>query len=112
MALDVTQLTNSMVAALPQALEAAQITANNLIANVNAFVPAELKKLATQLVAIEQGGFSPALAKSMLESQLIAFKAVLTGVVELAIHAAQELINALLKIVAGVVNGALNFALL
>ena len=112
MALIADQLATSMTAALPQALQAAQITAGNLVADINKFAPNEIKKLASQLVAIEQGGFSEPLAKIMLKMQVDAFINVLIGMTDATMYHVQQLINELLKIVAGVVNGALNFALL
>ena len=105
-------LAEAMIAKLPDALQAAQIAGQGLLDKIKPFATTEGKKLATQLVAIEQGPFSEPLSKLMLKMQLQAFESALVGLVEVTLFQVQELINALLKIIRETVNGAIGFALL
>lgn len=103
--MNATNLTTTMTTA-------AQAVLAGSWANIQIFVVPELKSMAEQIVAIETGGFSPALAKNMLEEQKKALKDVLIGVAEIELTLAQNAINAVLKAVQQTVNTALNFPLI
>lgn len=112
MALQLQTLETGMLNAIPQALNAAKVTADGLAGRIKEVLPGEIKKMAAQLVAIEQAGFSQPLAAQLLAMQKESFEDVLVSLFEVTLQAAQDLINALLGIVKGVVNTALGFALL
>lgn len=112
MALQLQTLETSMLKAIPQALNAAKVTAGDLADQISKVLPGEIKKMAVQLVAIEQAGFSQPLATQLVAMQKESFEDVLIGLFEITLTAVQALINALLDIVKGVVNTALGFALL
>jgi hypothetical protein len=112
MALNVDSLTASMTAALPAALDAAKIAAGQLTEDVKKVIPVEIKKLASQFAAIEQGNFSQDVSRMLFDMQVEAFQDVLIALLEVTITHVERLINELLKIVKDVVNTALNFPLL
>jgi hypothetical protein len=112
MALDLQSLETGMLNAIPQALNVAKVTAGDLAERIKKVLPGEIKKMAVQLVAIEQAGFSEPVATQLVAMQKESFEDVLIGLFEITLAAAQDLINALLDIVKGVVNTALGFVLL
>lgn len=112
MALNVDSLATSMTAALPAALNAAQITAGQLTDDIKGRLPVEIKKLAAQLVAIEQAGFSKAVAQELIEQRIESFVDTLTAVPEVTLTHVERLVNELLKIVKDVVNSAVKFPLI
>jgi hypothetical protein len=112
MALQLQSLETGMLNAIPQALDAAKVTSQDLAGQIKKVLPGEIKKLAAQLVAIEEAGFSQPLAIQLIAMQKESFEDVLIALFEITLAAVQELINALLKIVRDVVNTALGFVLL
>ena len=112
MALQQSSLEAAMTAAIPNALAAAKVTATDLADRIKKVLPGEIKKMAAQLIAIEEAGFSKPLADSLLAMQKESFEDVLIALFEITIKAVQDLINALLDVVKGLVNTALGFALL
>ena len=112
MALNADSLAASMTAALPAALSAAQIAAGQLKDSVKQVLPAEFKKFAAQLAAIEQGGFSEGVARIMFDEARESFRDVLIGLLEVTITHIERLINELLKIVKDVINAAVKFPLI
>jgi hypothetical protein len=101
------------VSALTEAMKAAGITAfGNSWSNVEKFAVPEFQKIAIQIAAIETGGFSPEVAKKLLEMQVESAEDVLIALVDMTIFEVQQAINAVLKAIAGVVNAQLHFPLL
>jgi hypothetical protein len=112
MTLNVDSLAASMTAALPAALSAAQIAAGQLTEDISKKLPVEIKKLATQLAAIEQAGFSKEVARTLLEERLASFEDVFIALPEVTLTHVERLVNELLKIVKDVVNAAVKFPLI
>ena len=79
---------------------------------VQDFAGPELHKIAVQIAAIETGGYDQDIAKKLLAMQVESAVDVLIAMAEITALQVQTAINAILKAVAGQVNGALGFVLL
>ena len=74
------------------------------------FVVPQMEGIASQIIAIETGGFDETTAKKLLEMELIHVNSVVCAVSELVALEVQNIINAALQAIAATVNGALGFA--
>jgi hypothetical protein len=109
MALDLTQLSQSMLAA-------AEVPLKDEWQKAQPFAKTQFTNIAQQIVDIEaqlaQGTITEAQAGLLLDMQKNASRSALLAVEGIGLIAAQDAINAALGVVADAVNKALGFALL
>lgn len=111
MALDISSLENTMVAA-------GQGLGTSVWNDVKSYAEPELKKIATQMIAIEKAmlsnppEYSPQAAHLLLDMQIRASVGVIVAMTTLTQLAVQTAINQILGAVKQMVNGAVNFALI
>ena len=107
MALDVGSLSSAMI-------NAGQGLGGSLWNQMQSFALPELKKIAIQIVSIEENAdqFTPGGAKALLDMQINATVGVIVAMTTLTLLDVQEAINAILRAVEGVVNKAIGFALI
>lgn len=111
MALDLDQLVASMTSA-------GEGLAGSVWTDIKTFAVPELKKIATQIVAIEEGmlaeppHFTQEGAKALLDMQVRATLGVLVAMTSLTLLAIQTAINQILDAVKSLVNGAIGFPLI
>ncbi len=112
MALSLDTLTNALSAAAKAAGQAASTGGKDITGDVQKFVVPQMQGIASQIIAIETGGFDETTAKKLLEMELIHVNSVVCAVSELVALEVQNIINAALQAIAATVNGALGFALI
>jgi len=97
-----------------QMIQAGRTMTGDIWEKMSTFAIPELRKIATQIVAIAENAdaFTPAGAKALLDMQVKASLGIIAGMTELTLLAVQTAINAILDAVRGVVNGAIGFGLL
>ena len=112
MALSLDTLTSALSAAAKAAGQAASTGGKDITGDVQKFVVPQMQGIASQIIAIETGGFDETTAKKLLEMELIHVNSVVCAVSELVALEVQNIINAALQAIAATVNGALGFALI
>jgi hypothetical protein len=105
-------LTNAMSAAARAAGQSAGGAGKDLTGDVENFVLPQMQGIASQIVAIETGGFDQDTARLLMSMEINNVSSVICSVSELVALEVQAIINAALKAVADVVNTSLRFALL
>jgi hypothetical protein len=101
-----------MSAAAKAAGQRASTAGKDLTGDVESFVVPQMEGIASQIIAIETGGFDQATAKLLMSMELNHVSSVICSVSELAALEVQNIINAALQAVAAVVNTSLRFTLL
>ena len=111
MALDTDALVESMVSA-------GKTLSGSIWQNMETFAVPELKKIAVQIVAIEEAmlktppPFTPAGAQALLNLQVTATVGVIVGMTTLTMLAVQTAVNSILTAVKNMVNTAVKFTLI
>jgi hypothetical protein len=107
MALDVGSLSSAMI-------NAGQGLGGSLWNQMQRFALPELKKIAIQIVSIEENldQFTPAGAKALFDMQVNATVGVIVAMTILTLLDVQAAINAILQAVKGIVNKAIGFTLI
>lgn len=107
MALDISSLTQTM-------MTAGQGLAGNVWERMQTYAVPELKKIATQIVAIAENraDYTEAGARTLLRMQVNATVAVFVAMTTLTMLEVETAINAILSAISEQVNAALGFALL
>jgi len=112
MPLSLSELTNAMSAAARAAGRSASTAGKDLTGDVERFVVPQLEGIASQIISIETGGFDEDTAKLLMSMEINHVSSVICSVSELIALEVQNIINAALQAVAGLVNSSLRFALL
>jgi hypothetical protein len=112
MALSLDTLTSALSAAAKAAGQAASTGGKDITGDVQKFVVPQMQGIASQIIAIETGGFDEETAKKLLSMELIHVNSVVCAVSELVALEVQNIINAALQAIAATVNGALGFVLI
>jgi hypothetical protein len=113
MPLSLSELTNAMSAAARAAGRSASSTAGkDLTGDVERFVLPQIEGIASQIISIETGDFDEATAKLLMSMEINHVSSVICSVSELVALEVQNIINAALQAVAGLVNTSLRFTLL
>jgi hypothetical protein len=105
-------LTKAMSAAARDAGRSANTAGKDLTGDVERFVLPQMEGIASQIVAIETGDFDEATAKLLMSMEINHVSSVVCSVSELVALEVQNIINAALQAVAGLVNTSLRFTLL
>ena len=112
MALSLNTLTSALSAAAKAAGQAASTGGKDITGDVQKFVVPQMEGIASQIIAIETGGFDQATATLLLSMELNHVSSVICSISELVALEVQNIINAALQAIAAAVNGALGFALI
>jgi len=112
MALSLDTLTSALSAAAKAAGQAASSGGKDITGDVEKFVVPQMQGIASQIIAIETGGFDQVTATLLLSMELKHVNSVICTVSELVALEVQNIINAALQAIAAAVNGALGFALI
>ena len=112
MPLSLSELTNAMSAAARSAGQSASIAGKDLTGDVERFVVPQMEGIASQIVSIQTGGFDEDTVKLLMSMEIHHVSSVICSVSELVALEVQNIINAALQAVAGLVNTSLRFALL
>ncbi|MFS2008308.1 hypothetical protein ACCD06_00315 [Azospirillum sp. CT11-132] len=111
MALDMDQLTNTMITA-------GKNIAGTLWHDIQVYAVPELKKIAMQIVAIEESMMKPNPpyttegAKALLNMQITATMGVIVAMTHLTLQVIQKAIDTIMDAIKSVVNTALGFTLI
>jgi hypothetical protein len=112
MALSLDTLTSALSAAAKAAGQAASTGGKDITGDVQKFVVPQMEGIASQIIAIESGGFDQATATLLLSMELNHVSSVICSISELVALEVQNIINAALQAIAATVNGALGFVLI
>ena len=112
MALSLDTLTSALSAAAKAAGQAASTGGRDITGDVQKFVVPQMEGIASQIIAIESGGFDQATATLLLSMELNHVSSVICSISELVALEVQNIINAALQAIAATVNGALGFVLI
>jgi hypothetical protein len=112
MALSLNTLTSALSAAAKAAGQAASTGGKDITGDVQKFVVPQMEGIASQIIAIETGGFDQATATLLLSMELNHVSSVICSISELVALEVQNIINAALQAIAATVNGALGFVLI
>jgi|HubBroStandDraft_5_1064220.scaffolds.fasta_scaffold1021387_1 hypothetical protein len=112
MALSLDTLTSALSTAAKAAGQAASTGGKDITGDVQKFVVPQMEGIASQIIAIESGGFDQATATLLLSMELNHVSSVICSISELVALEVQNIINAALQAIAATVNGALGFVLI
>jgi hypothetical protein len=112
MPLSLNELTNAMSVAAKAAGGAASTTGKDITGDVETFVLPQMEGIASQIIAIETGGFDQVTAKLLMSMEINHVSSVICSISELVALEVQNIINAALQAVAALVNTSLRFTLL
>jgi hypothetical protein len=112
MPLSLNELTGAMSVAVRAAGQSASTAGKDLTGDVERFVVPQMEGIASQIIAIETGGFDQATAKLLMSMEINHASSVICSVSELVALEVQNIINAALQAVAAAVNTSLRFTLL
>jgi len=112
MPLSLNELTNAMSVAAKAAGEAASTAGKDITGDVEKFVLPQMEGIASQIIAIETGGFDQVTAKLLMSMEINHVSSVICSISELVALDVQNIINAALQAVAALVNTSLRFTLL
>jgi hypothetical protein len=112
MPLSLSGLTDAMSVAARAAGQAASTSGKDITGDVERFVIPQMEGIASQIVAIESGGFDEVTAKLLMSMEINHVSSVICSLSELVALEVQNIINAALQAVAALVNTSLRFALL
>ena len=112
MPLSLNELTSAMSEAARAASQRATMAGKDLTGDVETFVLPQMQGIASQIIAIEAGGFDKSTAKLLMSMEVNHVNSVICSVSELVALEVQNIINAALQAVAAAVNSSLRFTLL
>jgi hypothetical protein len=112
MSLSLSELTDTMSAAAKAASQAASRGGKDITGDVEKFVLPQMEGIASQIIAIETGGFDEGTAKLLMSMEMNHVSSVICSISELVALEVQNIVNAALQAVAAVVNTSLRFTLL
>jgi hypothetical protein len=92
--------------------QTASTAGKDLTSDVEKFVIPQMEGIASQIIAIENGGFDQVTAKLLMSMEVHHVSSVVCSISELVAMEVQNIINAALQAVAALVNTSLRFALL
>jgi hypothetical protein len=112
MPLSLNELTSALSIAATAAGQAASTAGKDITSDVERFVVPQMEGIASQIIAIETGGFDQATARLLMSMEINHVSSVICSVSELVALEVQNIINAALQAVAALVNTSLRFTLL
>jgi hypothetical protein len=111
-ALSLNTLTSAMAAAAKAAGQSAGTAGRDLTGDVEKFVIPQMQGIASQIIAIETGGFDQATSQLLMSMEINHVSSVICSLTELVALEVQNIINAALQAIAATVNAALGFVLI